>query len=444
MSDPNAGVKKRQTIIMVGSVMVILMLVVGGLFFFDSGPKMRQEKPKTVSITAPGTVEDKDAWRASESAKAQDNTNQIVTLRGEVENQKETNKKLMERLEELGRKETSKAGKSEGQPLDEPFRLSGQPVLNSPYQKGAQPAIPLNAAPAVAEVKKREIEIISFEKQGDGTSAGGSVGSTGKTEVLGFPVSESAKRLGNSGRDGSQGAAGSTSKNSLEFIPAGSFVRVAMLNGVDAPTGGQAQTNPLPMALHVLDVANLANKYKLDIKDCRFIAAAWGDLSSERAMGRIDTLTCIIEGETVEMPVKGSLIGEDGKAGLRGRLVTKQGQVLANALLAGIASGIGTAFKQSATINSTSAFGTTSVIDSNKVGQAALGNGIGNAGHALEQYYLKAADKLFPVIETDGGRTIEVLITKGAVYTGKAQKIGSNYRALLKRNGSTTRGDDDE
>lgn len=441
MSDPNAGVKKRQTIILVGSILVILMLVIGGLFFFDSGPKVRQEKPKTVSITAPGTVDDKDAWRASESAKSQDNANQINTLRGEVENQKETNKKLMERLEEFGRREANKSGKGEGQSLEEPFKLAGQPVLNSPYQKGAQPAIPLNAAPAVAELKKREIEIISFDKLGEGVGSSGAVGLGGKTETLGPPASETAKRFGNSGRDSVPGAG---ARNSIEFIPAGSFVRVAMLNGVDAPTGGQAQSNPLPVALHVLDVANLANKYKLDIKDCRFVAAAWGDLSSERAMGRIDTLTCIIDGETVEMPVKGSLIGEDGKAGIRGRLVTKQGQVLANALLAGIASGIGTAFKQSATINSTSAFGTTSVIDSNKVGQAALGNGIGNAGHVLEQYYLKAADKLFPVIETDGGRTIEVLVTKGAIYTGKAQKIGSNYRALLKRNGSNTRGDDDE
>jgi conjugal transfer pilus assembly protein TraB len=217
-----------------------------------------------------------------------------------------------------------------------------------------------------------------------------------------------------------------------------------MLNGADAPTGGQAQSNPLPIALHVLDTANLANKYKLDIRDCRFVAAAWGDLSSERMMGRTDTLTCIIGGETVEMQVKGQIIGEDGKAGVRGRLVTKQGQVLANALLAGIASGIGKAFQQSATTTSTSALGATSTIQPGDVGRAAIGSGVGNAGTALEQYYLKAADKLFPVIETDGGRTVEVLITKGAVYNGRAANIGNNYRGLLKRNGSNSRGYDDE
>ena len=179
--------------------------------------------------------------------------------------------------------------------------------------------------------------------------------------------------------------------------------------------------------------------YSLDIRDCRFIAAAWGDLSSERGMARTDSLTCIIAGVPVEMAVKGQVIGEDGKAGVRGRLVTKQGQLLANALLAGIADGIGQAFQQSASTQSISGFGLTSSVAPAQVGRAALGGGIANAGNALEQYYLKAADKLFPVIEVDGGRTVEVLITKGAVYqapdTAKAQSALRRRSSVLTRRG---------
>jgi conjugal transfer pilus assembly protein TraB len=225
---------------------------------------------------------------------------------------------------------------------------------------------------------------------------------------------------------------------SIQFLPAGSFVRVAMLNGVDAPTGGQAQSNPLPVAFHVLDVANLANKHKLDIKDCRFVAAAWGDLSSERMMGRTESLTCIINGETAEMPIKGTVIGEDGKAGVRGRLVTKQGQLLANALFTGALSGIGEAFQQSASITSVGGAGVTQTIDTDKVAQAALGGGVSQSADMLAQYYLKAADKLFPVIETDGGRTVEILVTKGAVYKGPAA-VTDEYHALLKRPGIQSR-----
>ena len=282
-------------------------------------------------------------------------------------------------------------------------------------------------------------EIIQFApsaggKPGDVASRGAAPG--GDIEVLGFPVDEKAKRFATTKTP-------DAGKRGIEFIPAGSFVRVAMLNGIDAPTGGQAQGNPLPVAFHVLDTANLANKYRLDIKDCRFIAAAWGDLSSELSMARTETLTCIINGEAAEMPIKGQAIGEDGKAGIRGRLVTKQGQLLGNALLAGIASGIGKAFQQSATLTNASGVGITQTIDPHRVGEAALGSGVGRAGDALAQYYLAAADKLFPVIETDGGRTVEILVTKGAVYNGRAN-IREEYRGLLQRDGAIARGKTDD
>ncbi|WP_336696205.1 TrbI/VirB10 family protein [Delftia acidovorans] len=438
MSDPNAQVKKRQLMLIGGTITVILLLGAGGMFFFDNGPAVRAEKPKTVAITAPGTVDDKDAWRAQEAAKAQANADKLNDLTQALKKQQEDQQKLKDELEK-SRKDASSAP-SGNKPADAATlnqKLPNGSVLPPPTAKtGMNAATPLNSplGQPLAEAPKRELELIQFNSAG----AGGKDGSAGgtKTELLGFPVNDSAKKYGQSGKE--------NVKNSIEFIPAGSFVRVAMLNGADAPTGGQAQSNPLPIALHVLDTANLANKYKLDIRDCRFVAAAWGDLSSERMMGRTDTLTCIIEGETVEMQVKGQIIGEDGKAGVRGRLVTKQGQVLANALLAGIASGIGKAFQQSATTTSTSALGATSTIQPGDVGRAAIGSGVGNAGTALEQYYLKAADKLFPVIETDGGRTVEVLITKGAVYNGRAANIGNNYRGLLKRNGSNSRGYDDE
>jgi conjugal transfer pilus assembly protein TraB len=447
MSDPNAKVKKRQLLLIGGTLTVILVLGAGGMFFFDSSPTVRYPKPKTVAITAPGSVDDKEAWRAQESAKATANATKLTELAEKLRRQEEEQKKLKEELEKARSGRTSSpAGNKVGEADTLNQRLPPSAttstnagsagklsVLPPPNAKGG--ALPLNSplGQSIAEAPKRELEIINFTNPNAGKN--GSMGGT-KTETIGFPVNEQAKKFGLSGKE--------DVKNNIEFIPAGSFVRVAMLNGADAPTGGQAQGNPLPIALHVLDTANLANKYKLNIKDCRFIAAAWGDLSSERMMGRTDTLTCIINGETVEMTVKGQIIGEDGKAGVRGRLVTKQGQLLANALLSGIASGIGKAFQQSATTTSTSVFGATSTIQPGDVGRAAIGSGVGNAGTALEQYYLKAADKLFPVIETDGGRVVEVLITKGAVYSGGASNIGNNYRGLLKRDGSNSRGYDDE
>lgn len=455
MSDPNAKTKKRQMLILGGAGVGILALVGAGVFLFDAQPPAARERPKTVSLTPPGTVDDKDAWRANEAARAQANEKAIGEGQSKQRSQEEQIKKLTKELEDLkagkvqiatnaatAASAASAAGgkymtseQAAAKVLNQP--LNGQRVLNSPNAtpvsgKPGQLNQPLNGT---AQAPSREaVEMITFgtTAQGTPTVAGGA---NANPEVVGFPVDERAKKVQNPKDD--------NKKAQIEFIPAGSFVRVAMLNGVDAPTGGQAQGNPLPMAFQVLDVANLANRYKLDIKDCRFIAAAWGDLSSERTMGRTETLTCIINDETVEMAVKGQVIGEDGKAGLRGRLVTKQGQLLANALFAGSLSGIGRAFQSAATTTTAGAGGVTQTIDGDKVTQAAIGGGVGQAANMLAQYYLKAADKLFPVIETDGGRVVEILVTKGATYQGKATGRDT-YRGLLRRSGFTTSRSNDE
>ena len=122
-------------------------------------------------------------------------------------------------------------------------------------------------------------------------------------------------------------------------------MRVVLLAGLDAPTGGQAQNNPHPILMRVLDPAQLPNRYMADMKDCVVTANGYGDISSERAYIRTDRLSCIDQkGGAVDVSLKGYVAGEDGKAGMRGRLVSKQGQALANAFLAGIGSGIGQAF----------------------------------------------------------------------------------------------------
>ncbi|MDB9685241.1 conjugal transfer protein TraB, partial [Acinetobacter baumannii] len=47
------------------------------------------------------------------------------------------------------------------------------------------------------------------------------------------------------------------------FIPDGSFVRVVMINGVDAPTGGQAQSDPIPVVFQTVGKFDMPNNYKM-------------------------------------------------------------------------------------------------------------------------------------------------------------------------------------
>ena len=199
------------------------------------------------------------------------------------------------------------------------------------------------------------------------------------------------------------------------YLPV-SFTRAVLLGGLDAPTGGQSQTNPHPVLLRLVDSAVLPNRYRGQVRECFVIGAGYGDISSERAYIRTENLSCIRnDGSTLEIAIQGSIFGEDGKVGMRGRLVTKQGQLLANALLAGVVSGIGTAFSQYYSTTTTSTFGTISTTDPNKAIQSGLGTGVGSAMNRLANYYISLAEKVFPVIEVDAGRMVDVVLTKGAV-----------------------------
>jgi hypothetical protein len=157
---------------------------------------------------------------------------------------------------------------------------------------------------------------------------------------------------------------GAEKKDVRSYVPSGSFFRAALLGGLDAPTGGQAQSNPHPVLMRVQDNAFLPNRYRFRIRECFALGASYGDISAERAYIRLESLSCVRhDGRAIDVPVKGYVVGEDGKAGMRGRLVSKQGQVLANALLAGIGAGIGQAFQQSATTVSTSPLGSVGTVE---------------------------------------------------------------------------------
>ncbi len=438
-NNPNEQIKKRQRLIVCSVLGGMGIVVMAGMFLFDDGPKVTREPPKTVTLPMPGTIDDKEAWRSQESARGKATENLVQEIHDQLKAQKENSTELSKKIDAL-RAEKKSQSYREDKPFSSPAIILpnpplppdigglGEPVLPVPVStnQSETPSITLNAPLTQSiEPPPRELEMITFNDVDESTNTEeNELNNQKKTFLSGDKALESKQET-------------------IDFIPAGSFVRVAMLNGVDAPTGGQAQSNPLPVAFHVLDAASLANKHQLDIKDCRFVAAAWGELSSERMMGRTDSLTCIINDETVEMDVKGQVIGEDGKAGVRGRLVTKQGQLLANALFAGALSGIGKAFQQSASITTAGGGGVTQISDSQKTAQAVGGEGVGSAANMLAQYYLKAADKLFPVIETDGGRTVEILITKGAVYKGSAN-MKKAYPGLLKRAALERRRDEDD
>jgi len=220
------------------------------------------------------------------------------------------------------------------------------------------------------------------------------------------------------------------------FLPV-SFTRAVLLGGMDAPTGGQAQRDPVPVLLKLVDNAFLPNEYRSAVKDCFVVAEGFGDVSAERAYIRTQTLSCVLKnGQSLEVPIKGSVFGEDGKNGMRGRLITKQGAILANALLSGIAAGIGQGFAASTQTTAVSALGstTTNGTGTTDILKSGLGNGVGKAMDRLAQYYINLAERTFPVIEIDAGRIVDIVITAGVMLDGTLSVTAEGATPTTTRN----------
>lgn len=200
-----------------------------------------------------------------------------------------------------------------------------------------------------------------------------------------------------------------------ELLITGTFAKARLLNGVDAPTGGQANGNPVPLLMELTDAAVLPNRFRSDIKRCFVTANATGDLSSERVLVRLDRLSCLTKkGMAIDVKLTGYVSGEDGKTGIKARVVTRSGQAIANALLVGSLSGLGKAVSLAAQESTTHFSGsvTESVTNPWKAG---LGDGMQDALGRVADYYLKLADKIFPVLEIDAGRQVEIVITQSAM-----------------------------
>ncbi|WP_175971919.1 TrbI/VirB10 family protein [Burkholderia sp. BCC0322] len=422
MSDVNQATKRRQRILTLVGFGVVAALFGIGMVFTQGGPTNRQFTTK-VPFTSLGDQNDRNAWRAHSEAQLADLTRQISSANSRADDTLSQLKALSKAQDDLGKRLDAMKTTPASAPapttapatdralLEKPIPLNGAPtkagaILNPPFGKsGKAGTVDTVAAPP-------RLDIIQF------SAPSGSATDCVDPRYSSLPMDQATRAQ--------QDCLKANGKKKINFIPATSFVRVFMMNGVDAPTGGEAQHDPLPVFLQVLDAANLPNSRKLDIKECRILTQAYGDVSSERTHMRGETIDCILKnGRTIEMPIKGNVMGEDGHEGVRGRLVSKAGSALAMSVLAGISSGIGQAFNQSANTLSNTALGSTSIINPSQVGRAAIGSGVSGGADALKQYYIRTAEKLFPVIETDGGRVVEFAVTKGAEYDGALSDISN-------------------
>lgn len=194
------------------------------------------------------------------------------------------------------------------------------------------------------------------------------------------------------------------------YIPSGTILQGVLLTGVDAPSGKSALKDPVPVLGRIKNLAILPNYYRADVRECFVLLDAVGDLPSERAYMRSSNISCVRKDRSViDVAIQGYVAGEDGKAGMRGTLVSKQGAALAKASLAGLADGLAQAYS-----------GQSDVIYGGNQGQSqqemftqGAYAGASSALTNIADYYLEQAEQLHPVIEISSGRKFSLIVVRG-------------------------------
>lgn len=201
------------------------------------------------------------------------------------------------------------------------------------------------------------------------------------------------------------------------YLPIGAFGRATILGGIDASTSLSSQSDPRPVLMRLIDYGRLPKNVRSKIKDCHVIGAGYGDISSERVYVRLETISCTTNsGEIFEKPVHGYVAGADGKDGIRGKVVWREGPLVQRAFIAGTLSQIGQGISDTYTTTSVSPLGVVESVDTSDIFQAGIAQGSSSALDRLAEYNIQRAEAYQPIIEVNAGQIVEIVINHEGLY----------------------------
>jgi hypothetical protein len=448
--------------VLIGLVAVVIILG-GGLFWLDSR-KAAQEDTKANSrqhvILRPKS--EQEDWRAKEGSRVEELNHTIQNLQREIKTLRENDQKESDKEARgtgpRGRARTDGTTVPPPPPLDrilpppdgsqpptqgtgpatgpslgrkapgavtpsQPDGSAGVPTPTPPTWRTPTPALPKTAPGSPSTPAAPE----------EGAQSQASTGPGGSTHPFGKPSPEGA-RAGLPGADtgklrvitprsltGQRNAGVQTEK--VGWLPSGAIIPGKLLTGVDASTMA-GQQMPYPVLIRLTDSAILPNDLRMNLESCVVTGAAVGDLASERVAIRTEGLSCLLKRGgglvTIDGDFKANVIGEDGRLGIRGRVVQKEGQLIARTMVAGFLGGVSEAFRPrisyapiqlgGSDVNNNNSFSPPPMQDAL---MAAGLSGVGKSMDILARYYMSLAEKTAPIIEIPSGINVDIVVLKG-------------------------------
>ncbi|GBF59085.1 hypothetical protein PbB2_02777 [Candidatus Phycosocius bacilliformis] len=200
-------------------------------------------------------------------------------------------------------------------------------------------------------------------------------------------------------------------------IPVNAYAPGRVLLGANASTGVSNSADPLPVLIRLtgpaISVGRGGRRASTEVTGCLLNGSARADLASERVYVRGAKMTCPtgVANKVITVDVE-AFITSRGTGGVRGTVVSREGDAAQRALIAGTLQGlgqaVGSATQRSLVLGADGTAGQGSLTAGEALGGAA-GQGLSSAAGQLSQYWIRRAEQYQPVIEMPVGSDVEVV-----------------------------------
>jgi len=400
MSNINTATRRRQWVI-TGITMAVAAAIGTGVWWYrHHQEELKKPAPVKVDLTGHGLVTSDFTETVTNSVLTQQQNKTATLEKGlsslstEVSSQNEALTRKLEQISSALEKLQNQADKAPSAGSNTGTQSSAGMPANGPLSTGP-------AGPARWEV--------TDPAKGPASGQGGQFYPS--KERQGFYPGSGTVRPGGLKRDTFTYAVLQKPKYTLPWIPSGSFSEATMIEGADANASVTGQQNTSPVVITLLGDVSMPNGRTYNMDKCRVTGEIYGDISSERGDVRTKNISCILKnGDHIDMPFEGH-VSYQGKVGIRGKPVMRNGQILMNAGGAGFLSGLGDGFKSAAT--PMVGLGGATTIGAGDIFKQGLGGGASKAADTLSQYYIKRAEQYHPVIDIGAGNAVTVVFQQG-------------------------------
>ena len=201
------------------------------------------------------------------------------------------------------------------------------------------------------------------------------------------------------------------------YLPAGSFVHATLLTGVYAPS---ESANPLPVLIRLNEAFYGPGEARIPLEGAFAIGKATGDLTSERALVQITTISAVLPtGETFEHKGNiGYLADISGQLGLKGIVVRNTGGQMGMSFMTGVMGGASQAMADAQTTVVSSDNGHTARNVTGSRAKNAAFEGLARSAAQMSKYYEDQLEKIIPAVKVEAGVDVYLIILEGVKVHG--------------------------